>query len=61
MIFNTIYHTDENKTINIILNNQTFNVENEGEYIPKDKINLIWDAFYRVDNTSDGVKFWFMV
>lgn len=50
---NAIYHTDENKSINIKLNNGKFIIENEGEHISKDKINLIWDTFYRVDVSRD--------
>ncbi|WP_242841816.1 sensor histidine kinase [Clostridium beijerinckii] len=51
LLSNAIYHTEENKEINITLKNQIFNIENEGEHIPKDKINLIWDIFYRGDNS----------
>jgi signal transduction histidine kinase len=53
LISNAIYHTDENKTINITLDNNKLTIENEGEHIPKDKINLIWDTFYRADNSRD--------
>ncbi|BCZ44723.1 hypothetical protein psyc5s11_07900 [Clostridium gelidum] len=53
LLSNAIYHTEEKKTINIRLDNEKFTIENQGEHIPKDKINLIWDAFYRVDNSRD--------
>lgn len=53
LLSNGIYHTDENKTINIGLSNEKFIIENEGENIPKDKINLIWDTFYRGDSSRD--------
>lgn len=53
LLSNAVYHTEENKTINITLNNNTFNIENEGQHIPKDKINLIWDTFYRADSSRD--------
>ncbi|EKQ55122.1 MULTISPECIES: HAMP domain-containing sensor histidine kinase [unclassified Clostridium] len=51
LISNAIYHTDENKTINISAENQTISIENEGENIPKDKLNLIWETFYRGDDS----------
>jgi hypothetical protein len=53
LLSNAIYHTDENKTINIGLNNEKFTIENEGEHIQKEKINLIWDTFYRGDSSRD--------
>jgi hypothetical protein len=53
LLSNAVYHTEENKTISITLNNNTFNIENEGQHIPKDKINLIWDTFYRADSSRD--------
>lgn len=53
LLSNAIYHTAENKTINIQISNEKFIIENEGEHIPKDKINLIWDTFYRVDSSRD--------
>lgn len=53
LLSNAIYHTEENKSINITLKNQIFNIENEGEHIPEDKINLIWDTFYRGDSSRD--------
>jgi hypothetical protein len=53
LLSNAVYHTEENKTISITLNNNTFNIENEGQHIPKDKMNLIWDTFYRADSSRD--------
>lgn len=53
LLSNSIYHTDEDKTIYIKLNSDRFAIENEGEHIPEDKINLIWDAFYRVDSSRN--------
>jgi signal transduction histidine kinase len=53
LLSNAIYHTEENKSINIELNNGKFIIENEGELISKDKIELIWDTFYRGDSSRD--------
>ena len=53
LISNAIYHTAEGKIINVKLKDETISIENEGEHIQKDKINLIWDTFYRIDNSRD--------
>lgn len=53
LISNAIYHTAESKIINVKLKDETISIENEGEHIQKDKINLIWDTFYRIDNSRD--------
>lgn len=53
LLSNAIYHTDKNKTLNIKLSNEKFTIENEGKHISKDKIDLIWDTFYRGDSLRD--------
>jgi len=47
LLDNAIKYAD--KKINIVLNSKHLMIENDGETIPKEKINKIFDRFYRVD------------
>lgn len=41
--------------IKVGYNHKVLTVENDGKTIPKDKLGHIFDRFYQVDKTSDGV------
>lgn len=57
---NAIQHTPERGNINIAINykdGQTvFTIENSGQHIPADRINRIWDAFYKADTARSNPK-----
>lgn len=52
-ISNAVRCTPENGTIHICIKSKDdktlFSIENSGNLIPEDKINLIWDAYYKID------------
>jgi two-component system sensor histidine kinase VanS len=57
-VSNALRHTPDNGTIWIGTeqcgDNVTFMIENEGMHIPEDKIEKIWDRFYRVEASRNG-------
>jgi signal transduction histidine kinase len=50
---NAVRHTPESGRIDVSITNDdgrtVFSIENSGEHIPPDKIDHIWDAFYKTD------------
>lgn len=57
-ISNALIHTPLNGNIWITTENRdegvTFMIENEGIHIPEEKINKIWDRFYRIEASRSG-------
>ena len=51
LLSNAMYHAKEN--ININIENRIVSIENDGEHISEDKINLIWDMFYKEDKSRE--------
>lgn len=61
LVNNAINYTGDDKlvTINVIKNNESIRVEvvDTGEGIPKEKLDLIWDKYYKVDKTHKRNKY----
>lgn len=57
---NAVHHTPENGNINISITDGNgkfiFTIENTGQHIPADKINHIWDAYYKIDTARSNPK-----
>lgn len=51
LLSNAMYHAKEN--ININIENRIVSIENDGKHISEDKINLIWDMFYKEDKSRE--------
>jgi len=58
LIHNAIQHTPENSTIKIEVGNNETNciieISDNGKGFPQNEINLVFDKFYRLNNTSTG-------
>ena len=61
LVNNAINYTGEDKTviINVFRKDNVIRVEviDSGEGIPKEKLNLIWDKYYKVDKTHKRNKY----
>ncbi|WP_288326792.1 cell wall metabolism sensor histidine kinase WalK, partial [uncultured Clostridium sp.] len=51
LLSNAMNHAKEK--INITIENRVVTIENDGEHISEDKINLIWDMFYKEDESRE--------
>ena len=51
LLSNAMNHAKER--INITIENRVVIIENDGEHISEDKINLIWDMFYKEDESRE--------
>ena len=51
LLSNAMNHAKEK--INITIENRVVIIENDGEHISEDKINLIWDMFYKEDESRE--------
>jgi two-component system sensor histidine kinase KdpD len=58
LIHNAIQHTPENSTIKIEVGNNETNciieISDNGKGFPQNEIDLVFDKFYRLNNTSTG-------
>lgn len=58
LIHNALQHTPENSTIKIeVCNNETnciIEISDNGKGFPQNEIDLVFDKFYRLNNTSTG-------
>lgn len=53
LLLNAIQHTEKGGTIKLSLLEDRVEIENEGTPIPEDKLKLIWNAFYKVDEINN--------
>ena len=53
LLLNAIQHTDIGGTIWISLVEDKVEIENKGAPIPEDKLKLIWNAFYKVEEINN--------
>lgn len=57
LIDNAIKYTPKNKSITVSLQNNTLSIKDEGIGIEEEKIDLIFDKFYQINNLKDrGTK-----
>lgn len=54
LLSNAMNHAKEK--INITIENRVVSIENDGEHINEDKINLIWDMFYKEDESRERIE-----
>lgn len=56
LLINAIYHTPEMGKIYIEIADGKVSIENEGSHIPDEQMNLIWQAFYKDENTGERLN-----
>lgn len=53
LLMNAVGHTPMGGTIEVRIENGKVSVQNEGQAIPEEKINQIWESFYKVEEINN--------
>lgn len=53
LLMNAIEHTPIGGTIEVRIEDQKVSVQNEGQVIPEEKLNQIWESFYKVEEINN--------
>lgn len=53
LLMNAIGHTPMGGTIEVRIRNGKVSVQNDGQAIPEEKINYIWESFYKVEEINN--------
>lgn len=53
LLLNAIEHTDSGKKITLSIVEGRVAVENEGVHIPEERLELVWNAFYKVETINN--------